>query len=381
MAEELPSLTMKLEALVDVPGPVSTVDVHQAQRDGLARLRRRRRGAVAAAGVAVVVAATLSLTLPGGGKQAVGPAQPGSPSPVASHSASALPTFSKSPLSTSSPSSLPGGGTPVPTLSQTRAPYSGRAPITVEADFGWLPADVNSVRYSLTPFGVTIHATTGRGMQAAIYRLTAYPTGTTPELADFPTGAHAIRVPAPEVNGQEAYWVSSDDPGYAQGLTRLRWKAPDGRWLELDNSNLAEADRQPVTQRIAAGVTAGHRSIPLPLRIDGIPSGYVLSSGTFERRTEAGNEWWRTELNYSSAPGMYFSTVITPDGDEPGRPTAGPADGRSRPSTCKAAGGVKVCVAPLQENALTAGGGPQGWLDKITLLGADPAKWTTDVLN
>ncbi|WP_457034199.1 hypothetical protein [Kitasatospora sp. P5_F3] len=365
---------------MDVPGPVSTVDVHQAQRDGLARLRRRRRGAVAAAGVAVVVAATLSLTLPGGDRQAVGPAQPGSPSPVASHSASALPTFSKSPLSTSSPSSLPGGGTPVPSLSQTRAPYSGRAPITVEADFGWLPADVNSVRYTLSPYGVTIHATAGRGMQAPIYRLTAYPAGTTPELADFPTGAHAIRVPAPEVNGQEAYWVSSDDPGYAEGLTRLRWKAPDGRWLELDNSYLEEADRQPVTLRIAAGVTAGRRSIPLPLRIDGIPSGYVLSSSSFERQVGSDKEW-RAELNYSSAPGKYFSTAVTPDGTEPGRPASGPAGSQSNPGTCKAADGVRVCVTPLQTDALAAGGGPQAWLDRITLLGTDSAKWTTDVLN
>ncbi|MBB4948962.1 hypothetical protein F4556_004497 [Kitasatospora gansuensis] len=357
MAEELPSLAAELEALVDVPGPVSTVDAYRAQRDGEARLRRRRRGAVAAVGVAVVVAATLSLTLPGGGGQSLGPAGPGSPS--------AVPSFSRSPLSTPSPTRLP-SALPSGAATQTTAPYTGRSPLTAEAEFGWLPERVRTVRYQLSPMGLTMIAETDdAGDSPTRFSLQAFPAGTTPPMSDFPGGSHALKVPAPPVNGQEAYWVSSDDPGYAQALNILRWKSPDGRWLELTSDHLSAADRQQLPLRIAETAVVERRSIPLPLRLDGIPPGFVLSSASFERRNGSGPESWRVELIYSSTPGKYFSTVVTPGGG----------------AGCKSSGGVSACVGMDMANALADLGGAEGWLAKVTLLGADPANWTTDVLN
>ncbi|MFJ8045629.1 hypothetical protein ACIRBX_34485 [Kitasatospora sp. NPDC096147] len=372
---------------MDLPGPASTVDALRAQRDGTARLRRRRRTAIGATVVAVAAAATLSLTLPGsGGGRSLAPVGPATSSP-ASSSASSLP----SPTWAGSPTGLPGTGTgagtgtPVPTDSQTSAPYSGKAPISVEAEFGWLPDSVRTIRYQLTPYGVQVRAEGSWSDTAPLYFLTVFDAGVTPPLPDFPGGSHGVKLPAPPVNGQEAYWLSSDDPGYAAGLNTLRWKAADGRWLELQSSYVPAAERTQTPLRIAAGVTIAHRALPLPLRVDGIPPGFVVSSGSFDRPVGTGRGGWSVDLNLSSAPGRYFTTVVTPDGPEP-TPTAdlpsGPADGHAQPGpVCKTGAGLKVCVHLTQQDALDALGGPQAWLDRITPLGTDPAGWTTDVLG
>ncbi|MFJ9523724.1 hypothetical protein ACIRPK_36575 [Kitasatospora sp. NPDC101801] len=357
---------------MDVPGPVSTVDAQRAQQDGLARLRRRRRAAVVATGVAVAVAATLSLTLPGSGGKALGPTGTLSPSPV--------PSLSQSPSATRSPSAPPGSGTPAPDQSQTAAPHAGRAPLTVEADFGWLPASSTTIRYQLSPNGMTVRAEGALGADPMVpfFVLTAFPAGVTPPLTDFPGGSHPVKVPAPPVNGQEAYWVSSDDPGYASGLNILHWKSPDGRWLELNSSYVPAADKERVPLRIAADVKPGHRPVPLPLRVDGIPSGFVLSSAGFRQGTGQDKGTWTAELVHSAAPGLYFMTRVSPDAhhSQPGGPSTDPWGGG-----CKAADGVQVCVEFVTPGTLDAVGGVQGWLDKVTLLGTDPAKWTADVLN
>lgn len=88
-------------------------------------------------------------------------------------------------------------------------------------------------------------------------------------------------------------------------------------------------------------------------------------------------------MGFSVGPGRYFVTDITPDG-----PTATPSvppgfpTGRVGPHACRTGNGLNICVAPLQEvEMLDPVGGMEGWLDRVTLLGTDESRWTTDVLG
>ncbi|MER5862779.1 hypothetical protein [Kitasatospora sp. NPDC002040] len=368
MTDDFSPLRAGLEAMVEIPGPVSGVDLQRAQRDGRARLRRRRQGlAVAGATLAVGAVLTVTLVASGGTGGAVGPAMgaSGSPSPSATG---------------------PSRAASAPVVSQTTASYTGRDPLTVEADFGWLPSGIDDVRYQLAFDGMTVHATSSRAAvndaRATMFRLRAYPAGVTPELSGSVVGSQAVRVAAPAVNGQEAYRVTSDGLADTEGPNLLRWRSADGRWLELESGYLDRADREQVPLRIAAGVRLERRALPLPVRIRDVPAGVVLSSASFERRTESGKETWRLLLNHST-PAGYFSTLVVPAMAHPsGTPTApgGSIDTGER-EDCRPDQGLEICVASIQDAALGPVGGLQGWLGKVSLLGTDPAKWTTDVVD
>ncbi|GAA1501397.1 hypothetical protein GCM10009760_64230 [Kitasatospora kazusensis] len=373
-------LAARLAELAESAAPPSTVDVHTAARDGRARVRRRRF-AVAATTLAVLVAgaSTLAVLRPGAAADSVRPAD-GAP---------------RSPSPTGTPSKYVGGpGSPAPaapTSAQTALPFSGSDPLTAEAAFGWLPDFTKSVWYRAEWNGTSLQArgVVGGTPASPVMTLTVYPAGTTPELKDFPTGAHAVRVDAPAVNGREAYWVSSNDANYREGLDLLRWRTPDGRWAQLDSSGLPAADREQVPLRVAAGVTFAHRQVPLPFRLHGVPDTFKVSGVIVQQPVADAPQPWEVDVNY--AAGDYnFTTVFVPAGSTATVPAAvipsrAPLPGlppvSQEPMACGNAQGVRACVSAQPVGMLGPVGGLTGWLGRFTLLGPDQSAWTTGVLG
>ncbi|WP_354640837.1 hypothetical protein [Kitasatospora camelliae] len=347
MSEEANELTEGLVRLAGSAAPESRVDAGAAVRAGRARLRRRRLGVAGAAATVLVLVSTLSVALPGHGGGASGPASD---------------------------------------ATQSAVPLDKRSPLNIVADFGWLPEGLETFRYSLASYGVTVRAEGVKPEQGMVmppmYQLEMFAEGVTPELGTFPNGSHAIKRPAPDVNGQEAYWLWSDDPGYAQDVKVLRWKSADGRWLELRDLYVPKEEREQLVLRIAANVVVGTKPIPLPLRLNGVPADFRLISASFERRTRDDRPKWTAEVNFASGPHSSIGTTVTPDDPRfDVNATTTPPGMIVKPRTCKSADGVRVCTMSMQEDAFDAVGGPKSWLEKVTLLGADESKWTADVLR
>ncbi len=361
MNTEVNQLATGLSELAESPAPPSGVDVFAAVRTGRARVRRRRF-AVLTAAVLAVGASTL-VVLPGGRASSVAPAE--------GPSARTTP----SPTSTGSPAPVPVVPSGAGSMDPTTVPVTGTDPLSTDAAFGWLPGTVTSTLNWVDWQGLSIEARGELGANTPDFRLKVYPAGRTPDLKPFPTGADAIRVDAPPVNGREAYWVSSDDPAYRVGLSILRWKSADGRWAELTSTYLSAADQGTVPLRIAAAATIGTRTLSLPFRLSGVPDGFKVSGMTFTRQPADSRQPWSVELNYA-AGGSYFTTTVTPDTAPDYYPSSGP------PHACVSDKGVRACVAPLGgTTVLDPVGGTKGWLGKLTLLGTDESRWTTDVLG
>ncbi|GAA2752615.1 hypothetical protein [Kitasatospora cinereorecta] len=369
MNEDIDDLRERLAGLVEGAVPTSRVDVELAARTGRARLRRRRLGVVGTT-VAMVLAVSAVVSLRPGGGPAPLPAGPAGPS-----------------ASPSAPS--PTGRHPVPlgtgaAASGSQAPHNGHDALSPEADFGWLPDDANGERYQQAQYGADVRADVyGKTGFTPIYRLKVYPPGVVPEVSQTSLAQQGVKSPAPDVNGSEAYWVTN---GQGTDDVILRWRGPDGRWLEVTCQYLAKADREQVPLRIARDVHLGKRSVPLPAKLAGMPAAFTVTGVSFERMTVQGKSWWTYEIGYSAGPDQYFGITVTPDGEAPVLHPAPPGlEGTPPPlsssdtATCRTDKGAKVCVRVFQSPAmLDPAGGPAGVLERVTLLGTDPSQWTTD---
>ncbi|MFG2825225.1 hypothetical protein ACGFX4_38090 [Kitasatospora sp. NPDC048365] len=353
-----------MAGLTEAPSPESTVDVALAVRTGQVRLRRRRLAAVGAA-MAVVLTGSAVLSL----------RPSGAPAPAA-------PTVSASPSALPSTAPQPSGGAAAGAAPVTAAPVNGKDPLTVDADFGWLPAEANAVHYQLSPYETTVR---GESADSIGPRLTlkVFAAGVVPDAGKSPLGAMGVRQDVAPVNGRTAFLVTAAGD-HRNGA--LYWQGPEGRWLELYFLYLSGADSDQVVHKVAEKAVVGRHSVPLPATFTQAPKSFTLSSGSFERENIRGQQWWTMQLNYAAGPGQYFSTTITPDGERPDphpeitdRPPAPLGD--SDPGTCRSENGLKVCVRVAQEKSmLDPVGGPAGWLSKVGLLGMDETRWTTDVL-
>ena len=114
------------------------------------------------------------------------------------------------------------------------------------------------------------------------------------------------------------------------GDSYLRWRAGDGRWLQLHAYYLAVPDLQQVLTRVAGDVRVGNRQVPLPLHITSLPDSFRLGDGYLTRRPDQDGVPWRLVLQYSwdgalatinaSLPGGPRETPVRAPGDRGGVP-------------------------------------------------------------
>ncbi|MEU7056751.1 hypothetical protein [Streptomyces sp. NPDC046197] len=352
MRDQTDELTRKLRELAASAAPGSGIDVARAVRDGRVRLRRRRFAALGT--VAAVAAATAAVSLlPAGGDRAPRPA------PAATRASA--------------------------------APAPDPDPLVVEASYGWLPANFDSVSY-LPDHGRTVVRADSRvrdgGVMGPMVWLKVYPAGTTPSTGRlfYQGGPRQYRVEAPQVDGRPAYWVgrsptAAEAPG---GDWYLRWQTADGRWAELQAGYLEGTDAQRILHRIAEGVIVARRAIPLPYRISGVPAGLRLFEATFLRGQQMVPEDhvpWTSSINFL-ADGMHIGTTIEPDRPESAKSAADALGNGHTRSTCIRQHGLKLCTESLNGvDAYRSVGGPKAWLKRFTLLGTNQRDWTTDVLG
>ncbi|MFD8483869.1 hypothetical protein [Kitasatospora sp. NPDC059673] len=328
--EELSVRMARLVAAEEASAPPSRVDPALAVRRGRAVLRRRTWSVVAAA--AAVLAAG-SFTLLGGDGAGWSPSGPSA-----------------------------GGRAGQP------APVTGRTVLTVPARFGWLPAEVTGLEYRSSAAGVEVLAT-GSGPQ---FTLTAFPVGVTPLVDPLLGPGDGVRLDAPPVNGQEAYWMSSSDPGFARTLNLLRFRGPDGRWFQLESTGLAEADRQQVPLRVAAGVVMGRYTPPMPVAFSSLPAEAVVTQASL-RRTVGGADLWTAQVGLQERGGHAVTVSAVPEG--PGAATLPLRD----TGLCASGQGMRWCVDelhPASDEMSTL----RTWLARVVPHGADDRDWSVDVL-
>ncbi|MGI5156351.1 hypothetical protein [Microbispora sp. CA-102843] len=323
MTGDIADLAAELKMLAQAPAPPMNLDLARARETGRRRLRRRRAWTIGSMGAAALTVGLAAMPLV-------------RPAPEA---------ISAVTLST------------------------GSAPLIAHASFGWLPEPIAGVGYQAGPHGDQILAR-GKGDFGARIILSLY--AAEPELEEFADGMEQVAVSA-RVGGRPAYWVTHDasDP-LNGGDTYLRWRTASGQWAELQAYYLNVADPQEVLLRVAAGVTVGDRAVPLPLRIDGLPAGARLTEVHFWRPPLRGTGAWELQL-FLWANNLPVTVSVSPEGGSPKPPK----------STCTSATGLDLCVqvdGPVPVS-LRAIGGPQGLLDRITLLGADERGWTTHVIG
>ncbi|MFJ5927931.1 hypothetical protein ACIQF6_35590 [Kitasatospora sp. NPDC092948] len=289
------------------------------------------------------------------------------------------------PWSTAQAGQLPAG--PLKTV----APVDGRTVLTAPARFGWLPDTVRSVEYRSSPEGVTVRAQTDSGTDSAMFQLTVFPAGATPEQPTFPSGRPAVRRDAPQVNGQAAYWVSSDGTGRQAAVDTLRFRTADGRWAEVTATGLKDTDRQQLPLLVAAGVVPDAYRVPLPVSMSSLPPGTELGEARILRPASGGSgsgQWSATlffrNKSYGSAmievgPGEYASAGSAPRSSNDGLATV------TTSQKCASGNGLHWCVRLYQvsigsQSAGSAAADPADWLPLVVPLGRDESGWTTDVL-
>ncbi|HTJ66677.1 MAG TPA: serine/threonine-protein kinase [Actinospica sp.] len=245
-------------------------------------------------------------------------------------------------------------------------------PLTAPAVFTWLPSYVGCINYAIAPeepeTAVSAYNCAQTSPTSPMISLTVTAAGS-PLPLQAPDGEVSVETPAPAVSGRPANWVSQspNDPTN-MGFPDLRWQAADGRWFDLEGTNVAAAD----LHRAAEALTIGAPSIavPLPLRIRGLPKTAAVSVLSWTLPPGGAAEPWGLRM--------------TLDVDGTGATiTVGPRTASSNPgAVCKTADGLLGCVA-------TAGALPisyfprglDGLLADLNLLGASQAHWTTQVFR
>ncbi|MFD7733531.1 hypothetical protein ACFV6F_24500 [Kitasatospora phosalacinea] len=351
--EELSVRMARYAAAEEAVAPPSRVDPALAVLRGRAVLRRRMWTVVSAA--AAVALSVGSLAVLGGG--GTGPA---------------------------------GSGVAPPTGRSAVLPMSGRTVLTAPARFGWLPDAVTAVEYRSGPGGSDVVALVGpaTGGGGGQFVLTAFPEGVTPDVDPLIGTGDGLRIGAPPVNGQEAYWVSSSDPAFAAAMNLLRFRGADGIWYQLESSGLSEEERQSVPLRIAAGVLPGLYAPPMPLALSSLPPDTVVTRASLRRPVRDGAAW-RAEVAFrqggshdvtvSAEPGG-GSSYVPPNSQSTGGPgLEGGGVPMPDPAACASGGGVRRCVEEAQPGSGVDTGLPS-WLDRVVARGPDEAGWSTDVL-
>lgn len=268
----------------------------------------------------------------------------------------------------------------VPTLPAELNPHD---PVATHYGFGYLPEGM--VAYGGAGMPASVYSTVW-AYDPSGFRLQISPSDKEPEIQPEAKGGPTEKVPATVAGAVQAFWMGygngrivQSGPGIGD-FAMLAWQMPGGQWFSMTADNVhARADWEAQALKAAAHVVRQDRSVPLPIKLAGIPQGLDAMGATVTR--DKGQTFLEFNLfagkDHDNAPVVAILAGSSDDMLTPGY-GAPPQD----KSTCAKSNGLNICVmAPDPEPAaLTAIGGAKALLQRITSLGNDPANWTTDVL-
>jgi hypothetical protein len=174
-------------------------------------------------------------------------------------------------------------------------PVSAAAPpaeqLVRTAAFGWLPAGLAADSFVADSQNRPYFETDARARSRTgpVIILTDYGRGPQPALPDLPGGVPATLIPATDVNGHSAYWITAPTIApNAQLNFELRWQYAPDKWADLQAAGLpptSVAGLTRVAYKIAeTAMLGGHSVVALPIGVAGIPPGLrvrrtVLNTG------------------------------------------------------------------------------------------------------
>ena len=318
------------------------------------RAHRRRRQRVAGATALVGVAAAVGTMLGGGFGLRATPAPP---------------------------ATTPNGPPPVFT--------TGWDPVEQHAAFGWLPTWVTGVSYQSGAGDTEAAVATGQAGVSTPGPMWLTVSKQEPALGIHTGGGKAEKVSAPAVNGNPAFWIwtpteheMAPSGDTVPSRAALEWQV-GGTWVNLSGdtqgTGTLTAQQKNEQIRIAAGVTVGDKPLPLPLHIEGLPTGFPTAGGNMLHGSWAhAGATWSLDLMFMSNPDPKKQTTNL-------NIRVGPKDTVTPDprSVCKTDRELQVCTefTGPEPPALASSGGVQGLLDRITLLGPDPRYWTVHVIS
>lgn len=349
MSLEPDTLARALHSIAAQDAPPSRVDPDRARADGRRTLRHRRAAAGLGGTCAVAfigVAALSAGHVFGGGRTAA----PGTQTPAVHH--------------------------------------AGWDPLVAPATFGWLPADAQNMNYSVAPGPGQGPAALAKGNQplgtsimdspAFIWLTALDPSAPAPKPGPANDPFGRILVPAPDVNGRAAYWavdpVKRDPDLGAAGI--LYFQSPAGRWAMLNAYYLGTDPVTATLLHVASTAHIGDAPVPLPVQIRGLPPDATAPVADIDRPPAVGNGAWSLGLSFGTASGVTYVHMDV-------YPYAGPspAGAGSAAKPCEVSNGLEICVQKDgNPGPALLPGGLEGFLHRITSLGTDPARWTTDVV-
>jgi hypothetical protein len=393
------SIEQTFKKMADQDQPQSQISIQQAIRDGRARLRRRRLiGAAGTPAFAAVAALAIAVS--------------GSSLLAGSHGAG--------PQSTS------------PGSAATARHFSALAPY---ATFGWLPAKEPAARSQQTDLAQmntwgTIDRTSEQ-LNNGPWALSVYIAGTChragnqvdcpngnplpgqPNEPVHPCGSDDAEVQAPPVNGRQAFWEHNVDQvttvknGLGQSsvshMRCLTWEYAPGGWASLSNYGQINPDKQLVV-RIASKIRFGGRqpSFKFAAQFRNLPGKWrVVPPATFYLMRRVGHELRYMGIEHGALLAQDFA--ITDGATTVGVDVNVFPDRRllciaAKPG-CRVINGYHVSARKISStqqmiSAPDAGGlwvslsgRPQdlGLLFRLfahmTMLGRNPAAWTTQPIN
>ena len=201
-----------------------------------------------------------------------------------------------------------------------------------------------------------------------------------------PTQKVPVKVPGTTT----AYWLGYGNDritvsnGEGGQMAELTLQLKNGKWVDILTNNIQERkDWKEQVLKAAVGLVETDRSLPMPIQLAGaLPPSFKFWGGTVMHR----NGVTSASLMYDLGPDVEnkdFENIVSI-----GAVTASSATGSAKsnpndPSVCRDSKGLALCVTYPKKvpAALTAIGGPQALLDRVTSLGNDPANWTTDVIR
>jgi hypothetical protein len=269
------------------------------------------------------------------------------------------------------------------------------------ASFGWLPAGfhVLGTESSKSSSSVTAElAGTAKGLPSIT--LDVYPSRSEPPEVYY-TAVHKRETAAP-VNGRPAYWMAAPHGSSRDQSTDLRWAyGPHSSAMLSTHGNLG-GDLTQTVHRIAEAVTFSSRRAAFPIRIAGLPSAlHLTDTGYGGTGANAGalfrfvvGDGRKKSIHALAAGDLEIfsdpeSTVLgkrnTTIGGHPAHDSRVDKPGGSGDVSLWISGYQGTAISIIADSdavqALRASGGIDGLIQRITVLGPDPAHWTTSPLG
>lgn len=345
-AGPLATLGSRLDSLASTAAPPSRVEIDRAVVEGRAGRRRRSAAVLGSCAVTLAVLGVVAAV-------------------AAGRTAGALPAATASRPGAAAGSVLLGDGDPV----------------VLGAQFGWLPGSSSASAETIqVDDGIVWQDASGSGgSDPSSFRLGTFAGAQTSQgvLGVLETGWSYHVSGHTSVESQTAYWLDRSVPGAGGGgkLTDLAlvWLEPGGHWSVLSGlgNGVSTASLQQQMLHVAQTVTPDSAPVALPLRVGHVPEGAALGDLNLQ---PAGTDW---ELDFSIWTPSY--TLVYDVG-----PAGTVLPETLGPSRCRTARGAQACVT-MEAGAFSKSAAADGVLDAaladVTVTGADPASWTTDVFS